>query len=64
MKPTRRAAIVGVAESELGRTPDLTVLSQQALAARAALEEAGLAKDDVDAVFTAGNWSWAPSMTL
>ena len=64
MKPTRRAAIVGVAESDVGRTPDLTVLSQQALAARAALAEAGLAKDDVDAVFTAGNWSWAPSMTL
>jgi acetyl-CoA acetyltransferase len=64
MKPTRRAAIVGVAESDVGRTPDLTVLSQQALAARAALEEAGLARDDVDAVFTAGNWSWAPSMTL
>ncbi len=64
MKPGRRAAIVGVAESDVGRTPDLTVLSQQALAARAALEEAGLAKDDVDAVFTAGSWSWAPSMTL
>jgi acetyl-CoA acetyltransferase len=64
MKRSRRAAIVGVAESDVGRTPDLTVLSQQALAARAALEEAGLAKDDVDAVFTAGNWSWAPSMTL
>jgi acetyl-CoA acetyltransferase len=64
MKPTRRAAIVGVAESDVGRTPDHTVLSQQALAARAALAEAGLAKDDVDAVFTAGNWSWAPSMTL
>ena len=55
MKPARRAAIVGVAESDIGRTPDLTVLSQQARAARAALEEAGLAKDDVDAVFTAGN---------
>ena len=64
VKRSRRAAIVGVAESDVGRTPDLTVLSQQALAARAALDEAGLAKDDVDAVFTAGNWSWAPSMTL
>ena len=64
VKRSRRAAIVGVAESDVARTPDLTVLSQQALAARAALDEAGLAKDDVDAVFTAGNWSWAPSMTL
>jgi hypothetical protein len=32
MKRSRRAAIVGVAESDVGRTPDLTVLSQQALA--------------------------------
>ena len=38
----------------LAGTPDLTLLSQQALAARAALAEAGLAKDDIDAVFTAG----------
>jgi acetyl-CoA acetyltransferase len=43
----RRAAIVGVAESDVGRTPHLTVLSQQALAARAALAEAGLTKDSV-----------------
>jgi len=60
----RRAAIVGVAESDIGRTPHLTVLSQQALAARAALAEAGLTRDTVDAVFTAGEWSWAPAMTL
>jgi hypothetical protein len=25
-----------------------------------ALDDAGLTKDDVDAVFTAGNWAWAP----
>ena len=63
-RPGRRAAIVGVAESDVGLTPQLTVLSQQALAAQAALREAGLAKDTVDAVFTAGAWSWAPTMTL
>ena len=63
-RPGRRAAIVGVAESDVGATPHLTVLSQQALAAQAALHEAGLAKDTVDAVFTAGAWSWAPTMTL
>ena len=63
-RPGRRAAIVGVAESDVGATPHLTVLSQQALAAQAALREAGLAKDTVDAVFTAGAWSWAPTMTL
>jgi acetyl-CoA acetyltransferase len=60
----RRAAIVGVAESDLGRTPHLTVLSQQAQAARAALAEAGLGKDDVDAVFCAGTWSWSPALAL
>ncbi|MEW2357138.1 acetyl-CoA acetyltransferase [Spirillospora sp. NPDC029432] len=60
----RRAAIVGVAESDIGRTPHLTVLSQQALAARDALAEAGLDRADVDALFTAGAWGWAPTMTL
>jgi acetyl-CoA acetyltransferase len=60
----RRAAIVGVAESDVGQTPHLTVLSQQALAARAALAEAGLTRENVDALFTAGAWSWAPTMTL
>ena len=60
----RRAAIVGVAESDVGKTPHLTVLSQQALAARAALAEAGLTRENVDALFTAGAWSWAPTMTL
>ena len=61
---SRRAAIVGVAESDTGKTPHLTALSQQALAARAALAEAGLAKDDVDAVFSAGAWGWSPPMTI
>ncbi|WP_395108232.1 acetyl-CoA acetyltransferase [Actinomadura sp. SCN-SB] len=60
----RKAGIVGVAESELGKTPHLTVLSQQALAAKAALDEAGLTKDDVDGLFTAGGWGWAPTMML
>jgi hypothetical protein len=53
----RRSAIVGVAESDVGKTPHLTVLSQQALAVQAGLAEAGLGKDSVDAVFTAGAWS-------
>ncbi|MDF6040925.1 acetyl-CoA acetyltransferase [Streptomyces sp. JH14] len=64
MSPRRRAAIVGVAESQVGRTPHLTVLSQQAGASRAALTEAGLGPKDVDALFVAGNWSWAPALTL
>lgn len=62
---TRKAAIVGVAESDLGVVGPKTVLQLQAQAARAALAEAGLTVKDVDAVFTAGsNWSWAPSMLL
>ncbi|GLZ09216.1 thiolase [Actinomadura sp. NBRC 104412] len=60
----RKAGIVGVAESDLGKTPHLTVLSQQALAAKAALDEAGLTKNDVDGLFTAGGWGWAPTMML
>lgn len=64
MSPRRRAAIVGVAESEVGKTPHLTVLSQQARASRAALAEAGLGPADVNALFVAGNWSWAPALTL
>lgn len=60
----RRAAIVGVAESDLGKTPHLTVLSQQAQATKAALAEAGLRRDDVDALLVAGGWSWAPALAL
>lgn len=61
----RKAAIVGVAESDLGVVGPKTVLQLQAQAARAALAEAGLTVKDVDAVFTAGaGWSWAPSMLL
>ncbi len=59
-----RAAIVGVAESDLGRTPDKTVLQLQHQAARTALTDAGLGFDDVDALFCAGNWTWSPNMML
>lgn len=44
-------AIVGVAESTLGRVPDKTALELQAEAARAALEDCALTLTDVDAVF-------------
>ncbi|MBE9375868.1 thiolase [Saccharopolyspora sp. HNM0983] len=64
MSARRRAAIVGVAESEQGKTPHLTALSQQAMAVSAALGEAGLGREDVDALFTAGGWSWSPALTL
>jgi len=60
----RTAAIVGVAESDLGVTPNKTVLQLQAQAARAALDEAGLTFADVDALFTAGHWAWSPNLLL
>jgi acetyl-CoA acetyltransferase len=59
-----RIAIVGVAESDLGHTPDKTVLQLQAQAARDALVDAGLGFGEVDALFTAGGWGWAPTMML
>lgn len=52
--PSGAAAIVGVAESDLGSVPDKTVLHLQAQAASRALADAGLTKADVDAHFTAG----------
>ena len=48
---TPSVAIVGVAESELGKTPDRTALELQAQASRLALLDAGLLPRDVDAVF-------------
>ena len=59
-----QAAIVGVAESDLGRTPDKTVLQLQHQAASAALADAGLGFGDVDALFCAGDWAWAPNLML
>jgi acetyl-CoA acetyltransferase len=55
-----RVVIAGVAESdELGRLPHTSALQLHAEAARNALDDAGLGKQDVDAVFSAGRWSSA-----
>lgn len=64
MGSSAKAAIVGVAESDLGRTPDKTVLQLQLQAARAALDDAGLQLSDVDALFCAGHWAWSPNLML
>ncbi|MBI3626188.1 MAG: thiolase [Candidatus Rokubacteria bacterium] len=50
----RQVALAGVAESDLGKVPGKTAIQLAAEAARAALEDAGLAKSDVDGLFTFG----------
>lgn len=50
-----KAAIVGVAESDkIGVRPDTPAIMLHAEAARNALDEAGLTKDDIDGLFSAG----------
>ncbi|HEX9270260.1 MAG TPA: thiolase, partial [Candidatus Limnocylindria bacterium] len=49
-----RVALVGAAESELGKTPHRTVLSLQLEAAAAALQDAGIAASEVDGLMTSG----------
>lgn len=58
------AAIVGVAESDLGIVPNKNVFQLQAEAAKAALDDCGLSKQDVEAVFSAGPHSYMQSMSI
>jgi acetyl-CoA acetyltransferase len=51
---TRKTAIVGVAESDVGYTPDKTWLQLIAQATDRALHDAGLKKNDIDGFFSAG----------
>lgn len=51
MKSSKPFAIVGAAESDLGKVPGMTSLDLQAQAAARALRDAGLALKDVDGVF-------------
>lgn len=60
----KSAAIAGVAESRLGSVPDATVLTLQAEAAIAALEDAGLEKQEVDGLFCAGRWGRTPQLQI
>jgi len=48
---SKSVAIVGAAESELGKVPGMTALDLQAQAAGRALRDAGLSLQDVDGVF-------------
>ncbi len=64
LKTERIAAIVGVAESDLGHLPGMNVLQLQAQAAKRALDDAGFTKDDVDALFTTASWANFPQLML
>jgi len=50
----RKTAIVGVAESDVGYTPEKTFLQLIAQATKGALDDAGLTKSDIDGFFSAG----------
>ncbi len=52
-----RIAIVGIAETPIGKLPGRSAIQLQAEAAVAAVADAGLAKDDVDAVFSFSGYS-------
>ena len=52
-------AIVGVAETEIGKLPGRSAIQLQAEAAVAAVADAGLGKDDIDAVFSFSGYSQA-----
>ena len=51
---SRKVAIVGASETELGVLPDRSMIQLHAEAARLALADAGLTEDDVDGIATAG----------
>ncbi|MDY6819711.1 MAG: acetyl-CoA acetyltransferase [Halobacteriales archaeon] len=56
--------MAGVAESDLGETPDRNWLENAAIATMRALDDAGLSKDDVDGVGFAGADDYMPSLVL
>lgn len=63
MNVSKKAAIVGVWEHETRYAPDKTAFQMQAECAQKALEDAGLSKDDVDAIYTAAG-PGMPCLTL
>lgn len=60
-----RAAVVGVAESELGEVgPGFTPLDLIGQATLRALDDAGLTKDDVDGLFSASPYYHMPTLSV
>jgi acetyl-CoA acetyltransferase len=56
----RRVAVVGAAVSDCGRVPDATAFALHAQAARRALADAGLSRDQIDGFASAGLGILAP----
>jgi len=56
--------LAGVAESELGETPDRNWLDNAAIATVRALEDAGCSLADVDGVAVAGGDDYMPALVL
>jgi acetyl-CoA acetyltransferase len=58
-----RVCIVGVAESDCGSVPDKSALQLHQQAARAAIADAGLQKEDIDGLFSCGE-DWTHPLLL
>lgn len=60
-----RAAVVGVAESDLGEVgPDLSPLDLMGQATTRALKDAGLEKADIDGLFSASPYYFMPTLSV
>jgi hypothetical protein len=59
-----RIAIVGIAESDYGRVPNMTELQLHAQTIHRALEDSGLSKKDIDGVFCSSDTMSMPTVTL
>lgn len=55
MSISREVAIVGIGETEVGRVPGKSVMQLHAEAAKRAIEDAGLRKEDIDGVLSVGS---------
>jgi acetyl-CoA acetyltransferase len=59
-----RIAIVGIAESDSGRVPNMTELQLHAQALQRALEDSGLRKSEIDGLFSSSDTLIEPTVTL
>jgi acetyl-CoA acetyltransferase len=64
---SQRYCIVGVGQTKYGKVPGMSQMAHNVMAIRAAIEDAGLTKDDIDGVLTKAPTStfpmlWAPKV--